>query len=326
MRHASLVAIVTLLAACGGEDDATTTAATTATTGPGAGGGGGTGGGGNGGEGGGGAPPSCRMSELAPGEQTFTIEFGGNMREYDVQVPLSYDGTVGVPLVLDFHGYTSDKDQQQSISGMQQLSESAGFVVVWPNGFGTLRSWNAGDFCCGQAQSQGLDDVGLARAIVADVSAKACIDPRRVYATGLSNGGAFSHRLACEAADLFAATAPVAYPIDFTPFDQCQPSRPIPVLHQHGRGDMVVPYDGSGFQPSTPASFAYWAQVNGCSGDAVVTYMQDDSICETYESCEAGVQVGLCSLDGGHVLYLENNDGVPVGELAWQFLSGFTLP
>src|SRR6185503_15380828 len=104
-------------------------------------------------------------------------------------------------------------------------------------------SWNAGDFCCGNAQSQGLDDVGLAKAIVAEVSSKACIDPKRVYATGLSNGGAMSHRLACEAADVFAATAPVSYPLDFTPFDKCQPSRPIAVIHQHALGDAVVPYN-----------------------------------------------------------------------------------
>jgi polyhydroxybutyrate depolymerase len=163
------------------------------------------------------------------------------------------------------------------------------------------------------------------KAIVAEVSAIACVDSHRVYATGISNGGALSHRLACEAADVFAAVAPVSYPIDRDPFSQCQPSRPIAVMHSHGRGDLVVPYDGSLTAPSTPESFAYWATTNGCTGDPEITYESDDSSCETYTSCGAGVSTSLCTIDGGHILY-QNNDDVPVAELSWQFLSQYTLP
>jgi polyhydroxybutyrate depolymerase len=324
-RPTLCLALAALAWACGSDEEDTTATVTATSAGPGGSGGGG-GSGAAGGGGSGGSSPGCEQSQLVPGKQTFTIDFGGNMRTYDVQVPLSYDGTTPVPLVLDFHGFTSDKGWQSMYSGMAGLSESEGFVAVWPDGFNA--SWNGGDFCCGDAQSQGLDDVGLAKAIVAEVSSKACIDPKRVYATGLSNGGALSHRLACEAADVFAATAPVSYPLDFNPFDKCQPSRPIAVMHLHASGDAVVPYNGSPFQPSTPESFAYWGQVNGCTGNPEMTYMKDDSVCETYQSCDAGVHVALCTLDGGHVLYqgFENNDDVPVHELAWEFLSSHTLP
>lgn len=323
--------------ACGGDSEAYAPPATAATAGAGGdsttsatGGSSSTsssnGGASAGGAGGaGGDPVTCEHASAVSGEQTLEIEFGGLTREYDVQIPLSYNGTAPVPLVFDFHGYTSNKDQQKLVSGFSELAENEGFIVVRVNGFGALRSWNAGDFCCGLAQSQDLDDVALVRAIAAEVSASACVNPRRIYATGISNGGALSHRLACEAADLFAAAAPVAYPIDRNPFSQCQPSRPIAVMHLHGRSDPIVPYGGSLSAPSTPDSFAYWGQVNGCTGDPQVTYTNDDSGCETYESCDASVQTTLCTVDGGHILYT-NNDQVPIAELAWQFLSSFELP
>lgn len=130
------------------------------------------------------------------------------------------------------------------MSGWQALADEEGFVVVRPNGFGTLRSWNGGDGCCGAAQSQNLDDVGLMKAIVAELNGTLCIDPRRVYASGLRNGGALSHRIACEAADVFAAVAAVSHPLDFKPYTKCQPSRPIAVIQSDGLDDIIVPYSG----------------------------------------------------------------------------------
>lgn len=275
------------------------------------------------GGGGGSAPVICPDAPLTPGVHEQTISFDGNERSYEVQVPISYDNLAPVPLVFDIHGYTSNKDQQELVSGISDLAEQAGFLVVRPQGL--QNSWNAGDFCCGQAQSQGLDDVGLMKAIVSEVSQSLCVDPKRVYATGLSNGGALSHRIACEAADVFAAVAPVSYPLDFDPFDGCQPSRPIPVMHSHGTSDFIVPYNGSGAMPATPQSFAYWAQVNGCTGDPVETYSKGNSHCDSYQACDAGVEVTLCTVNGGHVLY-NNNDQVPIDELVWAFLKKHTLP
>ncbi len=285
----------------------------------------GSGGGMAGAGGSGGTPVVCPDMALTAGEHPRQIRFGGNDREYEIQVPAGYDNTTAVPLVFDLHGYTSDKDQQQLVSGWQAQAEQHGFVVVRPNGTGVLRSWNGGDFCCGTAQSQNLDDVGLMKAIAAEVQTVLCIDPRRIYATGLSNGGALSHRLACEAADVFAAVAPVSYPIDFNPFDKCVPSRPIAVMHAHGLSDVVVPYGGGLTAAAAPDSFAYWGAVNGCSGDPAVTYTQGGSQCQTYESCSGGVRVSLCSVQGGHVLY-SNSDNVPIAELGWAFLSQYALP
>lgn len=340
--RASITSLVALglVVGCGGDSTAPFSESSSSSTGPTSGAGGdasGAGGGATNGSGGSSGPSTgsggsggavsvtCPDSPLPAGETQLTIQHDGNEREYEVQVPASYDNSQPVALVIDMHGYTSSKDQQQSISGWSELAETEGFVVVRPNGFGAVRSWNAGDFCCGTAQNQELDDVGLMKAIVAEVSDQLCIDDKRVYASGLSNGGAMSHRLACEAADVFAAVAPVSYPIDFDPFSQCQPSRPIAVMHSHGTSDLIVPYDGSVSAASTPESFAYWATADGCSGDPVETHAAGDSHCDTYQACTDGVEVTLCTIDGGHVLYT-NADDVPIAALAWDFFKKHPLP
>jgi polyhydroxybutyrate depolymerase len=331
MRSAALAAVVfTTLLACG--DDTTSRpfgqpGGASSDGGSGGGGGGATsvGGSTSGGGGSGGTPIVCPTDPLTPGEHQMTISHDGNDRVYEVQVPMSYDNSTAVPLVLDIHGFTSNKDQQQLVSGFADVAEQQGFIVARPDGTGLLQSWNAGDSCCGDAQNQNLDDVGLMRAIVAEISAASCIDPRRVYATGISNGGALSHRLACEAADVFAAVAPVSYPIDFNPNSKCQPSRPIAVMHSHGTNDLLVPYNGGATSQPVVDSFAYWGTANNCAASPTETYSNGNSSCSTYATCDAAVNVSLCTVNGGHILYT-NLDNVPIAELSWQFLQQFTLP
>ncbi|MGH7789185.1 MAG: alpha/beta hydrolase family esterase [Candidatus Binatia bacterium] len=300
-------------------------------------------------------------ADLTPGDTlNLTLAHDGETRLYDVHVPASYDGSTAVPLILDFHGLSSNKTQQAAISGFRALSETAGFIVVWPQGlFGAVGNpeapsgtigvdpfdslgpaWNAAGWCCGAARVAGADDVGFARALVEAIDQQASIDRRRVYVTGLSNGGGMTQALACAAADVFAAAAPVALPLPHTPLTTCQPSRPIAVMHFAGLTDIVVPYAG-GPLPLEPSitvaaaadSFARWHDLNGCLGatpDEVVT--AGDSRCETYTSCAAGVRSALCSIEAdafpggfsGHITYF--NPDIAVAQTAWNFLSQFTLP
>ena len=259
------------------------------------------------------------------GNSTQTLESGGRMRSYLVHVPASYDGSTAVPLVLDFHGLGSNAVQQRAISGMVAISDREGFLLVHPDGIDN--AWNAG-MCCSTA----TDDVEFVRALVATVSSQANVEASRVYATGLSNGGAMTQRLACDAADLFAAAAPMAFPVPFRPSSQCHPVRPVPVLTFMGLVDVLVRYDGALF-PSAPATLDFWHDVNACEAavpDAVV--VQGASRCETFTSCRDGVESGLCSITArtfggspidGHVLYF--NDDFVLAEVAWAFLSRFRL-
>jgi polyhydroxybutyrate depolymerase len=278
-------------------------------------------------------------ASLGPGDTNdIPITVDGLVRQYDVHVPPSYDGSTAVPLVLDLHGYTATPSLQATLSGMKSIADAHGFIVAFPAGYGPPGglSWNAG-ICCDPAKADGVDDVAFARAVVADIAAEANIDPLRVYATGLSNGGFMSHRLGCEAADLFAAVAPVAAPLGVAPAS-CQPLRPMPLLQFSGLTDTILPYAGGPISifPSLvviPAldSFAHWASVDGCSGSPDVVDLGNGASLQTHTSCLDGAQVGLYSINGtgsgflGHILYF-NDDSVDVSQGIWDFFTQFTLP
>jgi len=266
---------------------------------------------------------TCRTTNtLAPGDFTFTMTTpDGRSRNYDLHVPASYTGLVPVPFVIDIHGFTSTKTQQAGLSGFREKSDSAGFIVAWPQG--VSNSWNAYG-CCGTAQSSNIDDVGFMRLIVSQVAGMGNIDHSRVFATGLSNGGSMSHRLACEAADVFAATAPVSFTLNRSA-SQCHPSRPISLIEFHGFNDQLVAYNGGSFQ-SAPDSFAAWQQIDACSPPSTVLDLGAPDKCETFTNCAGGVHVALCSLSGSHVLY-NTQTTLDIAGYAWDVeLSHFQLP
>ncbi len=278
-------------------------------------------------------------ADLAPGQlATRTLEWEGLQRAFDVYRPASEAPEKGFPVVLDFHGYGSTKQQQRDSSGFRALADAEGFIGVWAQASGSPSAWNAG-LCCPAANLLGVDDVGLVRAIVGQVAEETPVDSARIYATGLSNGGAISQRLACDADDLFAAVAPAAFPIPFAPLSDCQPSRPIAVSMVMGLTDIVVPYANGRFGDARE-SLAYWRDHNGCGAGEpdVVVPLLGDARCETYTSCNQGVETQLCSVVGndfsafpqyaniaGHILYL-NDSGFDVAQKSWQFMSRFEHP
>jgi poly(3-hydroxybutyrate) depolymerase len=280
------------------------------------------------------------VDPLTPGDHRRAMEFGGEPRIYDVHIPPGYDGSKAVPLVLDFHGFGyPNQTLQAGLSGWRALADREGFIVAYPLGlFGQPQAaevdtalgpgFNAGPLCCGEAAHEQIDDVGFARAIVDAVAADANIDRARIYATGHSNGGYMSSRLACEAADVFAGVAPVAGFIALYPMSQCQPSRPIAVIEFAGLHDPHEPTP-----PGRPtASFAYWRDVDGCGSGPPDDHVDiSTSYCDTYAHCDAGVQVELCGVNAnqhswgaGHGTYL--NPDLDVARTAWEFLKQFSLP
>ena len=274
-------------------------------------------------------PPVARA--LGAGDYDRTLVFDGVERTYHFRVPAGYDGSEPIPLVLDIHGLGSNGGQQKLISGIAAEADAAGFAAVWPDG--TDHSWNAGD-CCGMALANQVDDVGFLRTLVAAMRAEVSIQPDRIYVTGLSNGGAMTQVLACRAADLFAAAAPMSFPIPYHPLSTCAPSRAIPVLTFQGLSDNLVPYAGNGFVAPAADSFAQWRTNDGCGTDPSEEI--DDfgmSSCEIDTSCAGGAQAGLCSIAStfaivgtvGHVIY-SNDDDLALSDVAWEFFSRFTLP
>lgn len=270
------------------------------------------------------APTGATCSDKAPlsgGDHTYTLQHDGRNRSYIVHIPRGYLAEKAVPLVLDFHGHMSSAAQEKSGSGWLEKADAKGFIVVFPSGIGG--SWNVGN-CCGQALSQNSDDVGFAKAIVDKLKTIACIDPKRVYATGISNGGGFAHRLACEAADVFAAIAAASADLVTEP---CTPVRPISEMSIRGTGDRLVAYEGglvgSGWHsPGAVGGFELWQDVDNCTGspDTIHQY------CQRFTQCEDDVEVMLCTLPRvGHILY-DNALGFDVPDVAWEMFERQTMP
>jgi polyhydroxybutyrate depolymerase len=261
----------------------------------------------------GGATQTCTGKTAQPLDKTWTITSSGVSRTANVHVPVSYDPTQPTPVVLNFHGFTSDATQQAFLTQMTPKADAEGFIVVYPQGLND--SWNAGA-CCGQSASSKVDDVRFVSDLLDALAAQICVDAKRVFATGMSNGGFLSHRLACELSDRIAAVAPVAGVLGIP---TCAPPRAVPVMHFHGTADPLVPYYGSptlGFV-SVPDTFSGWSARDACSGSPVETYRNNDSHCSTYETCGAGATVTLCTVDGGGHTW---PGGTPVPSL------GYTTP
>jgi len=269
--------------------------------------------GGAGGSSGGGS--SCSGAALAAGNSNRTIQIGGVSRSYIMHVPNGYNGTKAVPLVLDFHALGGSGSQEQSSSGYQAIADKQGFIILFPDGIDN--AWNIGP-CC--TNSRDVDDLGFAKGMVTAVEAQACIDAKRVYATGFSMGGGMSQYVACNAADIFAAVAPSSFDLLIPDEEPCAPSRPISVLAYRGTADTTVPYAG-GLGPSgkitflgAQGSFQRWAMIDGCTGPTTM-----DGDCTYQATCDAGVEIGLCVKQGGGHAPGDANIG-------WAFLSRFTLP
>src|SRR5512139_377163 len=248
-------------------------------------------------------------------------------REYMVHVPAGYTGDHEVPVVVILHGMFQDAAKFAfKGSEFEAKSDDQGFIAVFPNG--QSNSWNAGT-CCPVASTYNYDDVGFLRGLVRELEDEhgLCVDRERVYATGFSNGGYMAYRLACQASDIFAAVAVVAGALLYDE-DRClsQLTRPIPMLHLHGTGDWLQPYDVSSTGGATAeASIASWASWNGCDATtvpAIDPVSQLDTTCVTYPNCDEGAETTFCTVEGGGHCWFGNPTCGTGSELAGSFSGG----
>ncbi len=240
----------------------------------------------------------------------------GNDRQYAVHVPTGYSKDTPVPALFCIHGLDQNPVMFCLDTGVAwpTKADQEGFVVIMPNGY--MNSWNAGT-CCGGAVSAGLDDVSLMRAIFAEVGKHVNIDLRRVYATGLSNGGYMSYRLACEASDLFVAVAPSAGAVGTaaigggtgttSDLTTCAPTNKVSVLDIHGTSDPLIAYS------LQKPSLAIMQASDACSMTtmpATVEPSGGDTTCVTFAGCQTcpNVEVTGCSIMGGGHCWFGSSD------------------
>ncbi|HEY0225095.1 MAG TPA: PHB depolymerase family esterase [Mycobacterium sp.] len=230
------------------------------------------------------------------GISVHRINAGGHDRNYRLYTPAGMPASA--PLVVMMHGYSSSAAQVESNYGWDELADSGKFVVAYPDGLS--RAWNAnGQGCCGRPAREGINDVAFITAAVADIAKNVGIDPARVYATGMSNGGDMSYTLACST-DIFAAIGPVAG----SQLSPCRSPRPASVMHIHGTADRLVPYGGGlGFgdvnTPPVSQVNAFWRSIDQCAAPAVVT---EGLLTTSTAACADSRSVVLTSIEqGGHV-------------------------
>jgi polyhydroxybutyrate depolymerase len=264
---------------------------------------------------------SCPSPVLPPGDRSLTLQVGSVSRSYVLHVPSTYDGSRAVPLVLDFHGIGSTGWGELASSPYPAVTDPEGVIMAFPDGLvGPIGTgWNMGPCCVAD-----VDDLAFARSLVTEIRGQACVDPTRVYAVGVLTGGGMVYHLACQAADVFAAVAPAAFDLLAETADDCRPSRPITVMSFRGTADTHVGYEGgaSSLVPGMPitflgaeATFARWAEIDGCTGAATAP---DANGCSSYSGCPGGVEVILCTKEGGRE---EPGDAT----LAWPVLARHAL-
>jgi poly(3-hydroxybutyrate) depolymerase len=284
---------------------------------------GGAGGGGSGAAGSGVAGTAgsgaCPSNGWAPGKQTINTQWGGVARQYVVYIPKSYKGTSSVPLMMVIHGAHNTPALVEGWSQMDAVSDQNGFIVVYP---AALDCWKVGTTVlpgCTTAD----DDVGFLNNVVVEAESHACIDQKRVYVTGISNGSLMSQYMGCHFADTFAAVGGVAGGQSCT-----SPARPLPIFYVLGTADMTVGWDNG-------SNALNWAKRENCNTTPVTVYNEGSTSCTVYQGCDQGVQVEFCAVTGMPHCWPDNCYLDPKNMMfqafkasppMWQFFSQYSLP
>lgn len=247
--------------------------------------------------------------------QNLIVQSSGLERHFLVYAPASLPDHRAVPVVFVFHGGGGEAKGTMNLSQFNSVADNGQFIVVYPQGVG--RSWNDGRVTTvSQAHRDNVDDVAFFDAMLERINRDYRVDPRRIFVTGISNGGIFAHFLAAHRSDKIAAIAPVAAGIANPFHEQFQPTHAVSVLMIQGTDDRFVPYDGGPILPgsredrgkviSTQEAASLWVKANGCQPDATEELLPDrdpNDGCRVralrWSSCRDGSAVWLYRVEGG---------------------------
>jgi polyhydroxybutyrate depolymerase len=245
------------------------------------------------------------------GLERRTLQSGGAERSYYIHEPARPWPGATRPAVLVLHGGGGNGKISAAMSGFNQKADAEGFLAVYPNGSGRfgedrLLTWNAGH-CCAYAMRERVNDVGFISDLIDELVRRDRVDPKRVYVTGMSNGGMMSFVAGRELSHKVAAIAPV---VGAMFGDETQPSAPMPVMMFNSRTDKAVPFDGgpariragtavgdANYQP-TMFALEFWAKANRCAAPPATTHEPGVEITR-YDRCAGGARVVLYALEGG---------------------------
>ena len=274
-----------------------------------------------------------------------TLTVDGLTRTYVLNLPPNYydRSPSDFPLVIGLHGGGGSASQFESDYRVTAFANESEFIVVYPegiqsNGILGLRTWNAGT-CCDYASEHQIDDVKFIRELIDELVSHYNVNPKRVYAAGMSNGGMMAYRLACEIPEKIAAIAAVSCSMVVS--QPCYPKRAVPILHLHSVLDEKVPYQGGigirGYYfPPIDSVLHAWSAENSCSNPAPVIVHQDGYDFLKWSPCEKNTTIEYyLTQDGGHAwpggLKSRSaadtpSEAIKANELLWEFFQRFELP
>ena len=296
---------------------------------------------------------ACAPSRgLKTNDLTIKMEFGGRERNYIVHLPPKEKMNGSVPLLFHLHGGggTAKGTAGLTFGRFNELADRDGFIVVYPNAIN--KNWNDGrkleDVI---AWKEDIDDVGFITAIVDKLKQKYKIDSKRIFTTGMSNGGFMTSRLLCDRADIFSGGAILTASLSKDYMPKCDPEKPVAVMVMNGTEDPLVPYDGGlikvfrktrGEIVSTDEIVDFWKDKNGCTVKKNTVALPDSTaddttvIVEEYSNCQdRGALVLYTIKGGGHTWpggkqYLgerwigKTNRDIVACDVIWEFFK--TLP
>jgi polyhydroxybutyrate depolymerase len=209
-------------------------------------------------------PPGPCATRPTAITQTITVAVEGDVREAVVHLPARAADAPPQPLVIALHGVGGDGKFMEVYSGMDAVADRGGFVVAYPSAQPSQHMWQLHP-----DPDASHDDIAFMRALIDQAVATLCVDPARVNAVGVSNGGAFVARMACQLSDQLASIATVAGSYKVIPW--CRPTRPLSVLEIHGTADVVVPYK------TVSRWLQQWRIHDRCHGVAARTHIAWDA-------------------------------------------------
>ena len=283
---------------------------------------------------------------LYEGQATYSITHLGLDREYTIYIPPSIESRTNLPVIFNFHGYQGQAYNFFNRTDLIDIADENGVVLVYPQGApldGGASHWNAAPLDSTNpsfVNKSNVNDLQFFLQLLEVVNQNNILDLNRVYAIGYSNGGMFSHFLACNTENVFAAIGDVAGTMLVDTYDNCNPSSPVPVLKIHGTSDNVVSYNGydqEGFK-SVDEVINFWKE-NNRSNNVVFESLGSTTIYSqfnnssvnvnfekyTYESDENDSQiVHYKMIGGGHWWDYSFDEDLKTSALLWDFFSEHT--
>ena len=266
--------------------------------------------------------------------QVKSIKTKEGKRKYLVYLPKDYqeNSKKNFPIIFNFHGGGMTGAEQMFYSEMNKTADKHGFIVVYPTGKNL--DWNVG---FEMSYKNGTDDIGFVKAILDSLKKDYRIDQKSIYACGLSRGGFFTHRIASELPEIFAAIASVSGPLPDSVGYFHQSKLKIGVMMIQGTDDKVVNFEGKlSAYASAKDTFDYWAKHNMLDTNKVKRTILDNdqndgTEVEIFNVKESMVAVSLVKITGGGHTWPGSNPfniGLPLGrtskeidinEVIWGF-------